>query len=56
MVTTQDRVSLVKSESDRLKDHLTGLPAEAWSRASACGLWQVRDVVGHLTWAADGFA
>ena len=56
MVTLQDRVKLVKSESDRLKEYLTGLPSDAWSRASACDAWQVRDVVGHLTWAAEGFA
>ena len=56
MVTMLDRVNLVKSESDRLKEYLTGLPSAAWSQASACDLWQVRDVVGHLTWAADGFA
>lgn len=56
MVTVLDRVNLVKSESDRLREYLTGLPSAAWSQASACDLWQVRDVVGHLTWAADGFA
>ena len=56
MVALQDRLILVKSESERLKEYLTGLPSEAWSKASACDLWQVRDVVGHLTWAAEGFA
>ena len=56
MVTVQDRVNLGKSESARLNDYLTGLPPEAWSQASACDLWQVRDVVAHLTWAAEGFA
>jgi len=56
MVTPQDRVNLVKSESERLKEYLTGLPSEVWSQASACDLWQVRDVVAHLTWAAEGFA
>ena len=56
MVTVQDRVNLVNSESQRLKEYLTLLPSEAWSRASACDLWQVRDVVAHLSWAAEGFA
>ena len=56
MVTLQDRISLVKSESERLKVYLAGLPSGAWSQASACDLWQVRDVVGHLSWAAEGFA
>ena len=56
MVTIQDRLNLVKSESERLKEYLASLPTEAWSRASACDAWQVRDVVGHLTWAAEGFA
>ena len=56
MVTLQDLVNLVKSESERLTEYLNGLPSEAWSQASACDLWQVRDVVAHLTWAAEGFA
>ena len=56
MVTQLARLNLVKSESERLKEYLTALPSEAWSQASACDLWQVRDVVGHLTWAAEGFA
>ena len=56
MVTLQDRVNLVKSESERLKEYLTRLPSEAWNQASACDLWQVRDVVAHMTWAAEGFA
>ena len=56
MITFQDRITLVKSESERLKVYLTGLPSQEWSQASACDLWQVRDVVGHLSWAAEGFA
>ena len=56
MVTVQDRINLVKSESQRLTEYVTLLPAEGWSRASACDRWQVRDVVAHVTWAAEGFA
>ena len=56
MVTLRDQVQLVLSESQRLNEYLGSLPSEDWNQSSACDLWQVRDVVGHLTWAAEGFA
>ncbi len=43
---------LVKEESERLAAYLAGLPPDAWARPSACGDWEVRDVVAHLAGAA----
>ncbi|MCH8281580.1 MAG: maleylpyruvate isomerase N-terminal domain-containing protein [Chloroflexi bacterium] len=50
MVTLQDRVELVRSESERLQSYLQTLPKDAWDRPSACDPWTVADVVGHLVW------
>ncbi len=55
MVSVQDRITLVRSEADQLQQYLSDLPNTAWERPSACDLWTVADVVGHLTWAADYF-
>lgn len=43
---------LVKEESERLGAYLADLPPDAWARPSACGDWEVRDVVAHLAGAA----
>jgi len=56
MVTTTDRVKLIQDQSQRLEEYLGALSPEALSQPSACEEWTVADVVGHLTWAAEGFA
>ena len=55
MVSVQDRVNVVQSESLRLSDYLAALPSDAWTQPSACDLWEIRDVVGHLVWVAEFF-
>ena len=52
MVSVQERIKVVKSESRRLGDYLVALPSDAWTQRSACDLWEARDVVGHLVWVA----
>ena len=47
------RVSIVRRLSERLRKLLASLPQEAWTRPSACELWEVRDVVAHLTGGAE---
>ena len=42
------QVAHVREESERLGRYLHKLAPEAWSRPSACGAWEVRDVVAHL--------
>ncbi|MEE3012951.1 MAG: maleylpyruvate isomerase family mycothiol-dependent enzyme [Chloroflexota bacterium] len=56
MTTQQQRVALVKSESRRIQQYLSGLSAEDLARPSACDAWEVRDVVAHLIGGVDLFA
>jgi hypothetical protein len=55
MGTPENLVQLINAESERLTHDLHALPPEAWQHSSACRLWEVRDVVGHLTWLAEFF-
>ena len=55
MALAEERVQLLKSESQRFVDYLSGLTEEAWSRQSACELWAVGDVVAHLTGGVDNY-
>jgi len=48
METFADRVTLLQTESARIKQYLHTLLPDAWDRPSACTQWQVRDVVAHL--------
>ena len=43
------RIALIRGLSDRLRGFLAGLPQEEWAQPSACALWEVRDVVAHVT-------
>jgi uncharacterized protein (TIGR03083 family) len=47
------RVSLIQRLAGRLREFLGALPTEAWELPSACDLWQVRDVVAHVTGGAE---
>ncbi len=49
-------IELVGSEATSLGRFLSGLSVEDWERDSACAEWQVRDVITHLTQAADTWA
>lgn len=55
MTSPQDRIQLLKSESDRIKDYLSALSTDDWSSPTACEAWQVRDVVAHMTMACEMF-
>ena len=55
MLSAQERVNLVETESRRLEDYLGSLAANAWGQPSKCDLWSVADVLAHLTWASDYF-
>ena len=56
MTSWEDRVRLLQTESQRFQQYLQGLPDEAWSKQSACDLWQVQDVVAHLIGNAEFYA
>src|SRR3989454_12543189 len=53
MSTQAASVTVVQAESERLTQYLAALPEDAWSKPSACALWEVRDVVAHLITAAS---
>ncbi len=55
MKPVTERVQLLQPESLRLKHYLQSLPNEAWSQPSACGEWQIQDVVAHLTGPAMSY-
>ena len=56
MDTLGQRVQLGHAAAEQLTQYLHTLPAEAWHHPSACEGWEVRDVVGHLTWVAELYA
>src|SRR5262245_58673511 len=49
MSTQAECVKVLQTESERLQQYLAALPADAWTKPSVCALWEVRDVVAHLT-------
>jgi Mycothiol maleylpyruvate isomerase N-terminal domain len=55
MATEAERVKVVQTESERLKQYLAVLPEDAWTKPSACALWEVRDVVAHLSSVPHGY-
>ncbi len=56
MTSPQDRIQLVKSESDRVKRYLSTLSTDAWSSPTACEAWQVRDVVAHMIMGGEMYS
>jgi uncharacterized protein (TIGR03083 family) len=51
-----DRLQVLQSESERIKQYLHALPPEALSKPSACTQWQVQDVIAHLIGVAETYA
>ena len=55
-VEMKGMIDLVNLEADRLREFLSDLDEQGWSRDSACEGWKVEDVVGHLTAGAESWA
>jgi uncharacterized protein (TIGR03083 family) len=55
MSTQAELVTVVQTESERLQQYLTALPADAWTKPSACALWDLRDAVAHLSAIAHAY-
>jgi len=53
MSTQAECVKVLQTEFERLKQYLAALPQDAWTTPSVCTLWEVRDVVAHLIFAAN---
>jgi uncharacterized protein (TIGR03083 family) len=56
MDTFADRVTVLQSESERIKQYLYALPSATLSQPSACTQWQVQDVIAHLIGVAETYA
>ena len=46
----QTRTHLARFEAERLAAYLGDLTPDGWNHSTACDLWQVGDLVGHLIW------
>jgi hypothetical protein len=49
MATQAECVKVIQTETERLRQYLAALPQDAWSKPSACALWEIRDVVAHVS-------
>ena len=49
MVDTLGKVELIHGIAERPESYLSSLPQDTWSQPSRCDLWQVANVVAHLT-------
>ncbi len=49
----QTRTHLARFEAERLAAYLGTVSEEGWNHATACHLWQVGDLVGHLVWIGE---
>ena len=49
----QTRTYLARLEAERLASYLGSLSPEGWNHPTACDLWQVGDLVGHLVWIGE---
>lgn len=56
MTTFTDRLRVLQSESERIRQYMHALPATALTQASACTQWQVQDVMAHLIGVAETYA
>lgn len=56
MYPYEDRARLLLAESERIRQYLHGLPADALACPSACTQWQVWDVIAHLIGVAEFYA
>ena len=51
-----DRLKVLQSESERIKQYLHALPPATLRQPSACAQWQVQDVIAHLVGVAETYA
>ena len=56
VTSIEDRVRLVREESERLKEYANALSPDALTLPSACHRWEVGDVLAHLAGGAELYA
>ncbi len=47
------RASLARFEAQRLASYLGSLSPEGWNHSTACDLWRVADLAGHMVWIGE---
>jgi len=52
---SQAQVELIRSESERLKEYVNGLPQDALEKPSPCERWNIGEVIAHLIWFAETY-
>jgi|RhiMetdeSRZDD1v2_1073273.scaffolds.fasta_scaffold21445_4 uncharacterized protein (TIGR03083 family) len=55
MAIHTELVTVLQTDFERLKQYLIALPVDAWTTPSACALWEIRDVMAHLIFAANSY-
>ena len=53
MQDTPVKVEIIRHMAEHLEHYLSTLPTADWSRPSRCDLWEVADVVAHLSGGAE---
>lgn len=53
MPSQEELIKLMEQESTGLVDYLKSLHGDAWNKQSACDLWTVADVVGHMVYVME---
>ena len=53
MSSEGELVKVVEQESTALVDYLNALHPDSWNKQSACDLWTVADVTGHLVYVME---
>ena len=53
MPSQEELIKMMEQESTGLVDYLKTLHADAWDKRSACDLWTVADVVGHMVYVME---
>ena len=48
-------VDLIRSESERFREHVSGLSADALELPTPCERWNVGEVIAHLIWFAEKY-
>ncbi|MEV6332973.1 maleylpyruvate isomerase family mycothiol-dependent enzyme [Streptomyces sp. NPDC051909] len=55
IISRRQAADLVEREAECISEILSSLSAEDWHRPTDCTLWEVRDVVAHMTGLAEDF-
>jgi len=55
MVSNEDTVKLIQTESERVLNYLNGLAPNVMEHPTPCERWTVGDMIAHLVWFAETY-